>query len=572
MITEFDELIKTGAVDITTRESVEDEADRDARAAEPGAYALTYEEAITVKRAHNIIETVVLQNDFVSYDTTTRTRTFILNPESTQKIIEAFEQRGFDADELYLLADRVLSGNWYTLIISSQYSPGKGKGPGFCLIANVNGKRDEGILKIEDYPAVYDGSNRAAQRDALKLPRDAGFLFSAEWADLETLRQVCDRQMFIEERIGYLQPYDLMPNSASLTFVSRIFNSPYVWDKDLPSVPERDTRTTIETITADKGEGNELIIKQRTRNSTTTLTFSDYELFCELSTGKTRRGTLSGVKKVWRFALQKLMQQSTSHTTPAAITIDLEEMVTNGMFANVGNAYRAISTMVKKMGLFHIEQDFTETVTAEDGKKKRVKKSHGGLLFYASDREGTIAHILVNQQFEFEFFRRQYTYFPSSWAYKLDGNAFSLTEYLFSLMRLNADEITDKGKFCVKLTTIHNQLGLRDIDDVRDNCNRRFNDYIKKPLLQAVEEVNRAAAADKEINGKFKIKVKTADTQSIEKWLEGCLEITASGDYTAHLNGIAEGQRLFDTTYKEEKIRQAATRRARSKAKSKKST
>lgn len=567
MTNDFDELIKTGAIDITTREAVENESDRDARAAEPDAYALTYEEGLTVIRAHNIIETVLIQNDFITVDETTRTRVFTLNPDSTQKIIDAFIARGLDPDDLHALADRVLSGNWYTLLLSSQYSPGKGKGPGFFLIANVNGKRDEGILRIEDYPAVYDGSSRTAQRDALKLPKDAGFLFSAEQDTLTTLRQVCDTQFFIEEKIGYLAPYDLMPNPIAFTTVSRLINNPHVRAKDAD--------TTVENVKFMPGdEEHEYKLVVETRNSSTTLTISDYiqffETALESATSKKRRGTLSGVKKVWRFALQKLMQQSTAHTTPAAITINLEEMVTNGMFTNVDNAYRAIETMVKKMGLLHIAQDFTETATAEDGKKKRVKKSRGGYMFYGSDRSGTTAHILVNRQFGFEFFRKQYTYFPTAWAYKLDGNAFSLTEYVFALMRQNAEEISEKGKFRIKLSTIHNQLGLRSVEDVRENCNRRYNDFIKKPITQAVDEVNAAAKKDKEIQGKFKIALKAPDTTNIEAWLNGYLEITASGDYTTHLNGIAETQRLFDTAYKEEQVRQAARRRARSKTTKKK--
>ena len=553
-ISDIDELIRTGQLDITAR--MENDTDRESREAEPGAYALTYDEAMTVTQTHNIIVNTMIKNDFTTLDEKTRTRIFSFNPDSTAKILEEFKKRDLDPDQLYALADRVLSGNWYTLLISTVYAPGKGKGPGFFLRANVNGKLDEGILKIEDYPTIYDydnGKSRAKDRDALRLPKDTGFLFSAEEETLNTLRQICSPQLFIEDKIGYLAPLDMMPNSASFSLVSRFINEPHV--------RQRSAGTTFETIEFGKGaEENEYLIKQITRNSTITLTITDYLQFFETAldtaAGKRRRGTLSGVKKIWRYALQKLMQQSTADTMPEAIVIDLEEMVNKGMFTTIDNAYRGINTMVQKMSLLHISQDFIDP--------KAGKKAQGGILFYHSEWNGTRAKIFVNRQFGFEFFRRQYTYFPSAWAYRLESNAFSLTEYIFSLLRQNAEEITDKGKFKVKLTTIQNQLGIRTVDDVRQNCNRRYNDFIKKPIMQAIDEVNEAAKKDKDIDGKFRITLKTADTTNIEKWLEGYIEITATDEYISHLTGIAETQRLFDTTYKEEKVKQAAKRRARS--------
>lgn len=551
-ISDIDELIRTGQLDITAR--MENDTDRESREAEPGAYALTYDEAMTVTQTHNIIVNTMIKNDFTTLDEKTRTRIFSFNPDSTAKILEEFKKRDLDPDQLYALADRVLSGNWYTLLISSVYSPGKGKGPGYFLRANVNGKIDEGILKIEEYPSIYDiagGRSPTKDRDALRLPKDTGFLFSLEEETLNTLRQICSPQLFIEEKIGYLAPLDMMPNSAIFPFTSRFINNPHI--------RERNAATTSEKIEILKGAGeNEFIIRQTTRNSINTITVADIFLFADKTTtgeGKSRRSKNSGVSKVWEFALQKLMQQSSAHITPATIIIDLDEMVSIGMFTNTDNAYRAIETMIQKMGLLHLAQE-----TLNTGKKIK----HGGFLFYDSRRSGSRVEIYVNTLFGFEFFHNQYAYFPTAWVYKLGSDAFSLTRYIFSQMRQNANRVNSNGKFKIKLTTIQSQLGIKSIEEVRENHNRRYGDFIKKPILQAIDEVNEAAKKDKEIDGKFKISLKTADTTSIEKWLDGYIEITATGEYTSHLTTIAENQRLFDTTYKEEKVRQAAKRRARS--------
>lgn len=550
------ELHKSGLIDLMARSTVpEDEQDRKNRDAEADAYALTYEEGRTVLWAYNIFDAVIVLNDFIETDATTGQKVRVINPDSTDKTIQAFIERGLDPDDLYSLADRVLTGNWYTLLLSANYTPDDVRGLGFSLIANVNGVRDEGILKIEDYPAIYDGSTRTAQREALGLPQDAKFLYSSEWDILDLLRTICNPQPVIEERVGYLSPYSMMPNAASFNLVSRYINNPKMEAKEAGSTIEMIDRFIDE-------DARELQVEITTRNSKTTLTVQNYPSFFfddENATKgkKNRRGNLSGVKKVWRFALQKLMQQSTNHLIPEFITIDLEEMVKPNFFSNVDNAYRGIETMIKKMTLLYIKQDFT----AEKGSKR----TQGGVLFYHSDRQGTRARIWVNRQFGFEFFRSAYTYFPTSWAYQLDGNAFSLTEYVFSLLRQNADKITEKGKFEIKLSTIHNQLGLRSVDDVRENANRRYNDFIKKPIIQAIDEVNEAAKKDKEIPGRFKLVLKTPDTTNIEQWLEGSLVIYASGEYAAHLTNIAETQRLYSATRNERKPAYRKKKRGRPK-------
>jgi hypothetical protein len=189
-----------------------------------------------------------------------------------------------------------------------------------------------------------------------------------------------------------------------------------------------------------------------------------------------------------------------------------------------------------------------------------AKKKPGGFLFYHSEPCGQYAKIYVNRNFGFELFRTQYTYFPM-WAYALDGNSFSLAEYIFQQIRMNANDLSQKGKFTLKLSTVQNYLGLHTIDEIREKHNRRYNDFIKRPILQAVDEVNAAAKNDSKISGRFKITIKAND-KTIDTWLAGYIEISASGEYTSYLDGIAATQRLFDSTYKEEKVRQAAKRRA----------
>jgi hypothetical protein len=544
-----DRLQHIGYKDLKT----EDEADRTRREAEPGIYALTYEEARTVIWTRNIIDTVFKTNNFIELDETTGEKIYPLTAESIKAITDAFESAGLDPDELLQLSERVLSSNWYTLMITNQDHAGR-EGLGFSILACINGKTESGFLPEEEYAAVYDGSSREEQRKALHLPKNTLFLYSAEQSTLETLRQVCNAQPLLESRIGYLRPYDMMPNPASFGLVSRFINDPHM--------ANRSGRNSTVQISEELSEGGrEYIIRAVSNNHTTTLTITDFFQFLEApsddKTAKKRRGTLQGVKKVWRFAIQKLMQQSVNQITPETITIDLEEMVSLGMFTNVDNAYRAIDKMVQKMGLFHISQTFK-------GARENTSEQ-GGFMFYACERIGTRASISVNTKFGFDFFKKQYTYFPAKWAYRLADSAFSLTEYVFSLIRQNAEEIKKNGSFKIKLSTIQDQLGLCSVEEVREKHNRRFNDFIKQPIKQAVEKVNSAAKEDKEIDGHLKITIQTKDDGKIEAWLAGYMVITANGAYTEYLNEIADNKALYRETYKEEKIKAAAKRKARSK-------
>lgn len=560
-ITEIDEMIKNGDIDITTIEAVENEADKRRREKEPDAYALTYDESVTILRANNIFEAVALRNGYITIDDTTGSRVYSMDDTVSELTIAAFRDHGIDADELKTLIDRVYDGDFFSIMLSSSYEPEPGK-MGFSMMSQINGVKQSGILKIEDYPTIYTSTSRTEEREALGLPPSAKYLYGAEYSIVSLLRHI----FYTGEEIvlaGTLAPYSQMPNALAFSFVSRFLNNRKIQEKPHSG----------ESITLEPGDTeNEIKIILETPNSVSTLTISDcLQFFDAPADKKVKRGTMDGVKRVWRYVLQQLMNQTHGREMPETILINLQDMVDIGMYANVDNAYRGIETMIQKMGLLHISQNFQVTETDQDGKRTRSKKNKGGFLFYGSTRSGYHANVGVNRMFGFEYYKQQYTYFPSAWAYKLAGVPFSLTEYVFSMMRQRAQELRDKGKFKITLETLQAQLGIKSVDDVRNNHGRKFTTYIKDPIIKAVNEVNAAAKKDKSINGKFKIVLKVPTTNDIDVWLsKGYIEVSANGEYTDYLTPIAEGRQLYTTTHREtlkaEKIKRAATRRARSEA------
>lgn len=198
---------KEGVIDLMSRDGAENETDRIARAAEPGEYALTYEESRMLTWAYNIYDTVIVTNGFLKKDETTGTTAAVITPESTDKILDAFKERGLNSNEIYELSKRVINGNWYTLLLSPSSLPEDGPLSAFTLVAKINGVTSRQAITKTVYSAVFEtGASRAVQRQSMGLPDDVKFLFSTELADLDTFLTVCNPQITLEENIHISSP------------------------------------------------------------------------------------------------------------------------------------------------------------------------------------------------------------------------------------------------------------------------------------------------------------------------------------------------------------------------------
>lgn len=236
---DYEELIKAGVLDITTREAVEDENDHKARNAEPSEYALTYLQHVLLLRATNTIETVLIQRPTATKDATTGEKINIIDPGTAQTIRKEWRKRNIRLDSLRRICD-VLNGNYYTLYISAAYQPPT-KSFGFSLFACVDGVEMGGILNYDEYPQIYSHKTRKEQREALRLPESAKFLFSVERASIEQIqRLLTDKQQqaahrpqnyiipkdnitrkYMENRLPYDQQRKVKTGDAKHTLVTR---------------------------------------------------------------------------------------------------------------------------------------------------------------------------------------------------------------------------------------------------------------------------------------------------------------------------------------------------------------
>lgn len=549
----LDDLIERGEADPSAIISETDSDDKARRDAEPDAYALTYDEAVLVRRAFNIFNLLLLLQERANAD---------IGSGFSAKVIDTLDANDVHADDLLDIARRVFSANWYTIRLVTMGVPVENN-LRQEVYGSVNGKQFQRVATTTaDWRAYDPTSSVTATREQLNLPPDTKYLYQMECETLEIIRylfHVSDNGII--QRVS-LAPYAPMPNAPVFMLVSRYINDPHMAKKPR-------SKEDIE-FSLSPDNDHELTISVTNGNTTSRFVISDYTQFLDFSTDgdkkNKRRGTLDGVKKVWRYTLRHLLKQSHNRTLPECVIIDLNDMVHNKMYSTVDNAYRGIETMYSKMSLIRLGRDTVKTTKDENGKPKKVKDSDEGITFFHIRREGGYAYLYVNKQLGYSYYANQYAYFPT-WADSLTGNAYSIVEYIFHLMRMNPD-ILNKGKFKIMLDTLQAQIGIKSVDEVREKHNRRYADFIKKPIAQAVDDINAAAKADKEIAGKFSIALKVPDTTNIDVWVTtGYIEVKASGEYTDYLKPIVDGRELYATTYKkvskEKKITRAATKRAK---------
>jgi len=222
------ELHKAGIIDLMARSTVpEDKRDRQDREDEADSYALTYEEGRTLIWAYNIFDAVIMLNDFIETDKDTGEKVRVINADSTAKTLAAFVNYGLDPKNLFTLSERILAAAWYTVILPEGYSVKDKNSEYFTLITNIEGKRDRSRLRLEDYPAIYDGS-KTELREALRLPQQRKFLYAEELDILDLLHTICNPNPTKGKKINFLAPIPNRIATPSTQLTEKLFTPDYL--------------------------------------------------------------------------------------------------------------------------------------------------------------------------------------------------------------------------------------------------------------------------------------------------------------------------------------------------------
>lgn len=311
--------------------------------------------------------------------------------------------------------------------------------------------------------------------------------------------------------------HSAIPNGESLNFIYKVASSGKNGRKVNADTDNPHEKVTIETI-----KNNLAFVRENTQtNTVVTVMIKGIEKY---QRGE-NKSLIKALPKMLLFALQKMTDQ---HFT-SDIGFDLQELVELGMYGDIHAARHAVKNF--------FEQQSNIIIAGKVKKGKRVISESGGVLFYHLEIENNYVVLTANNKFNFEFIAPYFTIFPQ-FAYALKSNAFSLVRYIFFRARQEARAIKDKGKFNIRLESVRENLGLPSVGEVKS---RQYKQLIIEPIKNAIKEIEDSLA--KECGAEkpeLKIKLHTIEGRSIQKWLEGYLEIELTGDFAKTFIRIAK--------------------------------
>lgn len=192
-------------------------------------YALTYKESRYIIRIGNIISEV--QSSYIATDESGKVETQS-NADSKAAILQAFKNKRISRVTALALANRILSGKWYSLLIYGNQAAldeiraATGfKGMVYFIECSDN---KNGVIHPAEYPAFYSlrearlspAQHRIAERDALGLTTEYKYLYSAELYILKDIIALCAEPERVDGEAGGYWKMKSSPMIAALALAS----------------------------------------------------------------------------------------------------------------------------------------------------------------------------------------------------------------------------------------------------------------------------------------------------------------------------------------------------------------
>jgi hypothetical protein len=251
------------------------------------------------------------------------------------------------------------------------------------------------------------------------------------------------------------------------------------------------------------------------------------------------------VSKLFVFLLAKANQQNFR----PVITFPLQELVRIGMYSNINNARAGLKN--------HIMAVQSLQIAGEIKKGKKFISQQGRVVFTGHDIGNNEAKIEVNPNLDLSYFAPFYTILPE-WVFGLNNNAYEIAFYIFTKSRTER-----KSAFNVSFSIIRERLALPTKEEyaekeAKDNKKRKFKpgQYVKKPIIEAIENLQAAIETNKDSNLKIEPHYIT-DSENLDEWLKGFITVTISGDYAKQLQEIRRNQKkiIEENTKKRDEAR-----------------
>ena len=340
---------------------------------------------------------------------------------------------------------------------------------------------------------------------------------TSEYTDNQEVTLAYEPQEEPETPLNRIPVFAPMPNSFAHAFLSRVLNNTRPGNEKKGTKPryiENNPKNRHEEImkgTKEIGGIKHAIIERKNKETgeITRLEFSNPELIFK-----------SGGKALCRM-LDFSMQEMNAQHFPYKVDIRVQDLIDRGMYKNLNTARTAV------YNFFNLQTNIKVGGSDKHGRNK-TKYPCGVLFYYYEPCENGHIYLYVNNEIDIDFYAHYFTIMPQ-YAYALSDNGYALMRYIFYLARQKdkMKSIKEKGSFNVSLDTIREALGFPAVDEVK---NRKYKQYIIKPITDAVNESMKAwEATEKEEGDAIEIIMHGTGTTNIKEWLRGYIEVKLSG-------------------------------------------
>ena len=480
----------------------------------PEIFLYSSDEGEMLKTAYNALFEVLSR-----YSQTDAPETVQMQAESRREKIKGealaeFERLGLSLLRLKTLCKRVKTKKYWTY---GMIGPDKTGHEVYECISNV--KRYNLKVTYEKFPAFYsENATVGEQANAIGIPANYLFIIPAENGFAYEISAIFEERQSTPEETGQIMPfvdYKMwpFPNNQGISLFNRVMvraGKPVAITGSREKIKATQNKAT-----------NEVTIISTRQTSESKIRVKDLqELLHPEGTGKGKRSNVflfDSQKLILYLVIKTTHEMSKQKSLPAEVLIDLKDISGPGKpYANLATARRGFDTAWARMLLFEFENEETGKV---------------GPLFQGRDKwkpRHSTTNIVPNNLLGYNWFMNCTADIPY-WVFSLRETAFNLAFAIFSYIRMNGAKLSKQGYFTIKGLTISQRLGQKSLADVMENHGQKVGRYIRQPILDAIKEVNEAAATATDINGTLKIEAPNA--KDIESWLDAPFKVYANGEY-----------------------------------------
>ncbi len=241
-----------------------------------------------------------------------------------------------------------------------------------------------------------------------------------------------------------------------------------------------------------------------------------------------KRGPRTEKKKAKIEAL--FWQQYVNRGHPGEVKLFYDDLEQLGICASRKYAIEALDNFAE---WFEMSSQRASYYKAPKQGKSREKYMGGDRLITGTRRVmgGWVFKINADAAI-YEIYARDYTVFPN-FGYRLSDNAFFILRYLFYMGGTNAAQLREsEGKpapkgisFSLPFDSLRTAAGLLPPEEV----NRKYAEKIKRPIIEALEEIQREAKREK-MGDAIILEYDEEQETNINIWLDKRLKVTLAGE------------------------------------------